>query len=72
MSNLLLTKNQNTNIFIACIFGILILFTSSIYAHGIGGKDALFLQQNSGQAMSIFIYLGAKHMNTGYDHLLFL
>ena len=72
MSNLLLTKNQNTNIFIACIFGILILFTSSIYAHGIGGKDALFLQQNSGQAMSIFIYLGAKHMITGYDHLLYL
>jgi hypothetical protein len=44
----------------------------SLYAHGIAGKDALYLQQNSGQATSIFIYLGAKHMITGYDHLLYL
>ena len=72
MSNSFLTKNQNYKLLSFCIFGFLILFMNSLYAHGIGGKDALYLQQNSGQAMPIFIYLGAKHMITGYDHLLYL
>jgi hypothetical protein len=42
------------------------------YAHGVTGKDGLFLQNVHGVAVGPFLYLGAKHMLTGYDHLLFL
>jgi HupE / UreJ protein len=41
-------------------------------AHGVSGKDALFLQSIQGVAIGPLMYLGAKHMVTGYDHLLFL
>src|SRR3989475_7039363 len=41
-------------------------------AHGVSGKDAVFLQGVDGVAIAPLMYLGAKHMVTGYDHLLFL
>lgn len=41
-------------------------------AHGIAGKDAEFVARNSGAQIVPFLYLGAKHMVTGYDHLLFI
>ena len=41
-------------------------------AHGVADRDAAYLEQNSGQALTVFSYLGAKHMITGYDHLLYL
>ena len=41
-------------------------------AHNIAGGDANFVAGNSGAAVMPFIYMGAKHMVTGLDHLLFL
>jgi hypothetical protein len=41
-------------------------------AHNVSKRDAAFVQSNSGAAIAPFVYLGAKHMVTGYDHLLFL
>jgi hypothetical protein len=41
-------------------------------AHGITEKDAAFVAQSAGAHIVPFLYLGAKHMVTGYDHLLFL
>jgi hypothetical protein len=41
-------------------------------AHGVTGKDAVYLQGLDGRAIGPLMYLGAKHMVTGYDHLLFL
>jgi len=41
-------------------------------AHGIAGADQEFLINNVGPQIIPFVYLGAKHMVTGYDHLLFL
>ena len=41
-------------------------------AHGVSARDALFVQSIDGPAIGPFLYLGAKHMVTGYDHLLFL
>jgi hypothetical protein len=38
----------------------------------VSGKDALFLQSIKGAAIGPLLYLGAKHMVTGYDHLAFL
>ena len=40
--------------------------------HGVSARDALFVQSIDGPAIGPFLYLGAKHMVTGYDHLLFL
>src|SRR5688500_5444999 len=44
----------------------------TLSAHGVAGKDAVFLQGLEGPAIVPLMYLGAKHMVTGYDHLLFL
>lgn len=41
-------------------------------AHGVARGDARFLQTLQGAAVGPLLYLGAKHMVTGYDHLLFL
>jgi hypothetical protein len=41
-------------------------------AHGVSRKDASFVESIQGAAIGPFLYLGAKHMVTGYDHLLFL
>ena len=45
-------------------------FTAS--AHNVSKRDASFVQANEGVAIVPFLYLGAKHMVTGYDHLAFL
>lgn len=41
-------------------------------AHGVAGGDAEFLESAKGVQFWPYLYLGAKHMFTGYDHLLFL
>lgn len=41
-------------------------------AHGVSSKDAAWLLGIDGPAPAVFMYLGAKHMVTGYDHLLYL
>ena len=41
-------------------------------AHNIGGTDAAFVAATRGPDPIPFLYLGAKHMVTGYDHLAFL
>src|SRR5271154_853372 len=49
-----------------------LLFPGSAGAHNVSKRDASFVQSNKGAAIVPFIYLGAKHMVTGYDHLAFL
>ncbi|HMA11445.1 MAG TPA: HupE/UreJ family protein [Steroidobacteraceae bacterium] len=41
-------------------------------AHGVAGGDAAYVASSRGVNVFPFMYLGAKHMVTGYDHLLFL
>ncbi|MBL4765954.1 MAG: HupE/UreJ family protein [Colwellia sp.] len=43
-----------------------------VFAHGVDESTRTFLQQNTGIQVIPFLYIGAKHMITGYDHLLFL
>ncbi len=43
-----------------------------VLAHNVSKRDAAFVVANQGRAIAAFMYLGAKHMVTGYDHLLFL
>jgi len=52
------------------ICGLLLPMTAS--AHDVSQRDASFVQSNQGVAVAAFMYLGAKHMVTGYDHLAFL
>ena len=56
-----------------CLCTILVaLFSLSAFGHTIEGSDANFVETIDGPAIFPFMYLGAKHMVTGYDHLLFL
>jgi hypothetical protein len=48
------------------------LVTPAAWAHGVEGGDAAYLESVSGVQFFPLLYLGAKHMVTGYDHLLFL
>jgi len=57
----------------AALTAVLVAIASTaLDAHGVSGKDAVFLQGLQGTAIGPLMYLGAKHMVTGYDHLLFL
>jgi hypothetical protein len=49
-----------------------LILSAPVFAHGVTGRDAAFVQSIDGPAIGAFMYLGAKHMVTGYDHLLFL
>ena len=51
---------------------VLMLVPATSWAHGVADSDAKFVEANKGAAIGPFMYLGAKHMVTGYDHLLFL
>ena len=56
----------------AAIFPLGILLAAAAYGHGVAGDDAAFMLGNAGPLIGPYVYLGAKHMVTGYDHLLFL
>jgi len=58
--------------FAAAVVLLVLGSAAGVEAHGVSGKDAVFLQGLEGQAIGPLLYLGAKHMVTGYDHLLFL
>ncbi|MDU1661765.1 MAG: HupE/UreJ family protein, partial [Stenotrophomonas maltophilia] len=49
-----------------------ILLPCVAWAHGVSEGDQAFLEDSTGLQLIAFTYLGAKHMVTGYDHLLFL
>ena len=51
---------------------LLVWTVDAAAAHGVAQDDASFFLTNVGAAIGPFMYLGAKHMFTGYDHLLFL
>ncbi|MBU0982605.1 MAG: HupE/UreJ family protein [candidate division Zixibacteria bacterium] len=53
---------------------VMVLFAvvPDVVAHGVTDGDKGYIQESSGTMILPFIYLGAKHMVTGYDHLLFL
>jgi hypothetical protein len=57
---------------IAVLIGLVFLFSISASAHNVSKRDAAFVQSNHGGAIPAFMYLGAKHMVKGYDHLAFL
>jgi hypothetical protein len=63
---------RRTAVFILLALAIGALGASLAEAHGVSDRDASFVESLTGSAIAPFMYLGAKHMVTGYDHLLFL
>lgn len=49
-----------------------LILEGAAVAHGVAEGDQGYIQEISGIQLLPFIYLGAKHMVTGYDHILFL
>ncbi|WP_293388461.1 HupE/UreJ family protein [Nevskia sp.] len=49
-----------------------VLLSGVAAAHGVADDDRMFIEGSAGLQLLPFLYLGAKHMVTGYDHLLFL
>jgi len=62
-------------VFMFALFAMMTMlsgFVPDVIAHGVTTGDKGYIQEVSGALPIPFIYLGAKHMMTGYDHLLFL
>jgi hypothetical protein len=71
MSSVITTRSR-----FLLVLGALLVFAfalpADVLAHNVSKRDAAFVVANQGRAVAVFLYLGAKHMVTGYDHLLFL
>jgi hypothetical protein len=48
------------------------LLVEPVLAHNVSQSNARFVEAINGPAVGPFLYLGAKHMVTGIDHVLFL
>ena len=57
--------------FIALVL-VLACIPNAVFAHAVADGDKGYIQEITGVHFIPFMYLGAKHMITGYDHLLFL
>lgn len=49
-----------------------LLLPAMLWAHDVSEGDKAFVGSIDGPAIFPFLYLGAKHMVTGYDHIAFL
>jgi hypothetical protein len=54
------------------ILAVSLCFAFDALAHNVAEGDKGYIQESSGVLFFPFVYLGAKHMVTGYDHMLFL
>ena len=54
------------------VFGAGGLSATDALAHAVTQGDKGYIQEVTGVHLFPFLYLGAKHMVTGYDHILFL
>ncbi|SFV11639.1 HupE/UreJ family protein [Pseudoduganella namucuonensis] len=57
---------------LACVLLLYAFAAGAAHAHGIADGDKGYIQEITGVHFLAFMYLGAKHMFTGYDHILFL
>jgi len=74
-SNFLLSRPRSGLFnYLAMALLLLLLFAISpaVLAHAVAQGDKGYIQEISGVHFLPFVYLGAKHMVTGYDHILFL
>ena len=72
MNSSIAVNTRRVVIVIAALVALTLLLPDVVSAHNVSKRDATFVGSNAGRAIVPFLYLGAKHMVTGYDHLLFL
>jgi hypothetical protein len=66
-------RSDDTNRLVLLLSLLLLLVISpTVLAHAVAQGDKGYIQEISGVHFLPFVYLGAKHMVTGYDHILFL
>ena len=62
-------RTRGAALTVALTAGLIVGASTVLDAHGVSAADRAFMEQGG---LMAFLYLGAKHMVTGYDHLLFL
>ncbi len=67
-----LSEQSSRTLWLAALAIAALALAPAAYAHGVEAGDKGYIQETSGIVFLPFVYLGAKHMVTGYDHLLFL
>ena len=80
--NLFSSREDSTRLFgsaaslrhgmIYIIIALAALMSTDVLAHAVTQGDKGYIQEISGINIIAYMYLGAKHMVTGYDHILFL
>jgi len=65
-------KWLSNGFWIALFLAVFLGTGNEALAHAVTAGDKGYIQEITGPLPIPFIYLGAKHMMTGYDHLLFL
>lgn len=63
---------RNGFLLASAVFLAFLSGTTEVFAHAVTEGDKGYIQEISGVNLLPFVYLGAKHMMTGYDHILFL
>ncbi|WP_371130553.1 HupE/UreJ family protein [Polaromonas sp.] len=63
---------QSRLLLLSAFFICLFVGGTEALAHAVTAGDKGYIQEISGVNLLPFMYLGAKHMMTGYDHILFL
>jgi hypothetical protein len=58
--------------FLAVFLSLSLALSPDAVAHAVAEGDKGYIQEVTGVKLISFLYLGAKHMVTGYDHILFL
>ncbi len=59
-------------LFMGIVVAVLFALAEPVLAHAVAEGDKGYIQEIYGIHLIPFTYLGAKHMMTGYDHILFL
>ncbi|MEM6538106.1 MAG: HupE/UreJ family protein [Pseudomonadota bacterium] len=65
-------KSQAAVAVTAFLVVAVLILAGPAFAHDVSESNARFVEGIIGAAPSVFVYLGAKHMITGVDHVLFL
>ena len=63
---------QTRLLLLSVLLSCVIFGSNEAFAHAVTAGDKGYIQEISGVNILPFMYLGAKHMITGYDHILFL
>jgi hypothetical protein len=72
MPKIIARPSHYLSLLILLLLALITLLPETALAHNVARGDQSFLEENSGANIIPYMYLGAKHMVTGYDHLLYL